>query len=450
MSQAVHEVDSARSANGGARVAGGASAADALVRARDRRRLGSAVERLALRAMLGVARRISIGELAVSLPDGTRHVFGDPATGGRGELRVHDMAAITRILRGGDIAAGEAYMDGLWSSPDLATLAKVASVNRDALGLTRGWYRIPAKLAKTVAHRARRNTVGQARKNIEAHYDLGNEFYRLFLDESLTYSSAVFATPAQSLADAQRNKYRLMAERAGLSAGQHVLEIGTGWGGFALYAAGELDCRVTTVTVSKAQHELATERVRAAGLQDRVEVLLRDYREIEGQFDAIVSIEMLEAVGAEFFETYFQVCDRALKPGGLMSLQTIAFPDVAYLPQARGANWIQTYIFPGGLLPSLAQIERSLHGTRLLVRRVEDIAPHYVRTLATWRETFLRRLDEVRSMGFDQRFIRMWEYYLSISEAAFDTGVCQDLQIVLEKGRGMPPRATTSLSLASN
>ncbi len=433
MSQALREVDAARTAND-------AGVAEAIDRARARRRLGSAVERLALRAMLGVARRISIGELSVVLPDGARQVFGDPTTGGRAELRVHDMAAITRILRGGDTAAGEAYMDGLWSSPDLATLAKVASVNRDALGLTRGWYRIPAKLAKTVAHRARRNTLRQARKNIEAHYDLGNEFYRLFLDESLTYSSAVFATPDQSLADAQRNKYRLMGERAGLSSGQHVLEIGTGWGGFALYAAGELGCRVTTVTVSKAQHELATERIRAAGLQDRVEVLLRDYREIEGQFDAIVSIEMLEAVGAEFFETYFQVCDRVLKPGGLMSLQTIAFPDVAYLPQARGANWIQTYIFPGGLLPSLAQIERSLHGTRLLVRRVEDIAPHYVRTLAMWREAFLGRLDQVRSMGFDQRFIRMWEYYLAISEAGFGTGVCQDLQIVLEKGRGMPPR----------
>ena len=432
MSQAVHDIDAAGPNR------------DALARTRARRRLGSAVERLALRAMLGVARRISIGELVVVLPDGTRQVFGDPATGRHAELRVHDMAAITRILRGGDTAAGEAYMDGLWSSPDLAALAKVASVNRDALGLTRGWYRIPAKLAKTVAHRARRNTMRQARKNIEAHYDLGNEFYRLFLDESLTYSSAVFATPEQSLADAQRNKYRLMAERAGLGSGQHVLEIGTGWGGFALYAAGELGCRVTTVTVSKAQHVLATERVRAAGLQDRVEILLRDYREIEGQYDAIVSIEMLEAVGAEFFETYFQVCDRALKPGGLMSLQTIAFPDVAYLPQARGANWIQTYIFPGGLLPSLAQIEHSLHGTRLLVRRVEDIAPHYVRTLALWREAFLGRLDEVRSMGFDQRFIRMWEYYLAISEAGFDTGVCQDLQIVLEKGRGMPSRVVAA------
>ena len=404
------------------------------------RSTGSLVERLALRVMLGVARRITIGQLTVTLPDGSRHSFGDAATGHAAELRVHDLAALTRILRGGDLGAGEAYMDGLWSSPDLPRLAKLAAVNREALSLTGGWWRIPAKLGKTIAHRTRRNTLHQARRNIEAHYDLGNEFYRLFLDETLTYSSAVFATPDQSLADAQRNKYRVMAERAGLRAGQHVLEIGTGWGGFAVYAAGELGCRVTTATISKEQHRLATERVRAAGLSDRVDVLLRDYRELEGQYDAIVSIEMLEAVGAEYFETFFKVCDRALVPGGRMSLQTIAFPDVAYLPQARGANWIQTYIFPGGLLPSLAQVERSLHRTRLLVRSVADIAPDYVRTLATWRTTFLSRLDEVRAMGFDERFIRMWDYYLAISEAGFATGVCQDLQIVLEKGRALPPR----------
>lgn len=412
-------------------------------RAGDRGRtgFGSAFERMALRAMLAVARRLSVGQLAVILPDGTRKVFGDPATGPSAEIRIHDASAATRILLAGDTGAGEAYMDGLWSSPDLAQLARLASVNREGLGLSGGWWRIPAKLAKTLAHRARRNTPRQARRNIQAHYDLGNDFYRLFLDETLTYSSAVFATPDQSLAEAQRNKYRTIAAGARLEAGQRVLEIGTGWGGFALYAAGELDCHVTTITISQAQHDLALERVRAAGLEDRVTVLLRDYREVEGQFDAIVSIEMLEAVGAEYFETYFMACDRALVPGGLMSLQTIAFPDVAYKPQARGANWIQTYIFPGGLLPSLAEIERSLHGTRLLVRRVEDIAPHYVRTLATWRANFMRRLDEVRAMGFDERFIRMWEYYLSISEAGFDTGVCQDLQIVLEKGRALPLRA---------
>ena len=407
---------------------------------RHRNRTGSALDRLAIRVMLAAAARIRTGRLVIELPDGRRHAFGDAATGPSAELRVHDLAAARMILLGGELGAGEAYMAGLWSSPDLPVLAKVASVNRDGLGLTRGWWRIPAKLVKTVGHRLRRNTIAGARRNIAAHYDLGNDFYRLFLDETMTYSSAVFASPEQSLADAQRNKYRVMAERAGLSAGQHVLEIGTGWGGFALYAASELGCRVTTVTISQAQHDLATERVRAAGLEGRVSVLLRDYREIDGQYDAIVSIEMFEAVGAEYFEAFFAACERALLPGGRLSMQTIAFPDVSYGPQVRGANWIQTYIFPGGLLPSLAAIERALRGTRFLVRDVQDIAPHYVRTLATWRARFLARLDDVRALGFDERFIRMWEYYLAISEAGFDTGVCQDYQIVLEKGRAHPSR----------
>jgi cyclopropane-fatty-acyl-phospholipid synthase len=397
----------------------------------------SPLERVAQRVMVAAASRIRIGELTVVFPDGRRRAFGDASTGPKAELRLHDTAAAVRMFVGGDTGAGEAYMDGLWSTPDLPELAKLASVNRDALALTGGWWRVPAKVGRTIVHRARRNTIGGARRNIEAHYDLGNEFYRLFLDETMTYSSAVFESPDQSLADAQRNKYRRMAERAGLQPGQHVLEIGTGWGGFALHAAGELGCRVTTITISPAQHQLASERIRAAGLEDRVEVLLRDYREVEGTYDAIVSIEMFEAVGAEYFETFFRACDRALKPGGRMSLQTIAFPDVAYEPQRRGANWIQTYIFPGGLLPSLAAIERSLHGTRLLVRSVEDIAPHYVKTLATWRDSFFARLDDVRAMGFDERFIRMWDYYLSISQAGFDTGVCQDYQLVLEKGRAI-------------
>ncbi len=400
----------------------------------------SVIDRIAIRVMLAAARRIRHGQRVVELPDGRREEFGDGAGGPAAEVRIHDLAAVRQILLGGDLGAGEAYMAGRWSSPDLPALAKLASVNRDALGLTRGWWRIPAKLAKTVGHRLRRNTIAGARRNIAAHYDLGNEFYRLFLDETLTYSSAVFASPDQSLADAQRNKYRLMAERAGLSAGQHVLEIGTGWGGFALYAAGELGCRVTTITISKAQHDLATERVRAAGLEDLVKVLLRDYREIEGEYDAIVSIEMFEAVGAEYFETFFAACERALRPGGRLSMQTIAFPDVAFGPQVRGANWIQTFIFPGGVLPSLAAIERALRSTQFLVRSVEDIAPHYVRTLSTWRTSFLARLDEVPAMGFDERFVRMWDYYLAISEAGFDTGVCQDYQIVLERGRAIPSR----------
>jgi cyclopropane-fatty-acyl-phospholipid synthase len=217
----------------------------------------------------------------------------------------------------------------------------------------------------------------------------------------------------------------------------HVLEIGSGWGGFAIYAAGEIGCRVTSVTISKAQRDLAVERVRAAGLQDLVEIQLRDYREIVGTYDAIVSIEMLEAVGDEYYEAFFEACDRALKPGGRMSLQTIAYPDVAYERQRRGANWIQLYIFPGGLLPSLSVIERSLHRTRLLVSGVSDIAPSYMRTLQEWRSRFMGNLDAVRGQGFDERFIRMWEYYRAISEAGFATGLTQDFQLVLEKRRGL-------------
>jgi cyclopropane-fatty-acyl-phospholipid synthase len=217
----------------------------------------------------------------------------------------------------------------------------------------------------------------------------------------------------------------------------HVLEIGTGWGGFALYAAGERGCRVTTVTISREQHALATERIREAGLAHLVDVELRDYRDIEGQYDAVVSIEMLEAVGAEYFTTYFEAVDRALRPGGRFSLQVITFPDAAYEAQRRGANWIQTYIFPGGLCPSLAVIEQSLHGTRLLIRETRDIAPSYARTLRAWRTRFLDNVDAVRGLGFDDRFVRTWEYYLAISEAGFATGLTQDLQLVLEKGRGI-------------
>ncbi len=393
--------------------------------------------RLAERIGLAAAARITIGCLTVILPDGTRRVFGDPASELRAEIHIHDPEAGVRILLHGETGAGEAYMDGLWSSPDLVALLELAVLNRAALALAGGWWRAPLQLRRTVAHRLRRNTKRQARRNIAAHYDLGNDFYRLFLDETLTYSSAVYRTPDQSLADAQREKYRAIAEGAGLTAGMHVLEIGSGWGGFALYAAGELGCRVTSITISAEQHALARERVQAAGLDQLVDIELRDYRDIEGTYDAIVSIEMLEAVGAEFFATFFETCDRVLVPGGRLSLQTITFPDAAYEAQRRGANWIQTYIFPGGLCPSLAVIERSTARTGLLVRQVVDIAPSYVSTLRAWRQRFLARLDAVRAQGFDERFIRMWEYYLALSEAGFATGVSQDLQIVFEKRRGV-------------
>jgi cyclopropane-fatty-acyl-phospholipid synthase len=254
----------------------------------------------------------------------------------------------------------------------------------------------------------------------------------------MTYSSAVFETGAESLADAQRAKYRAIADRAGLRPGMRVLEIGSGWGGFALYAAGERGCDVTSITISPAQRDLATERIAAAGLADRARVELRDYRDVAETYDAVVSIEMLEAVGHEYLPVFFEAVDRALVPGGRCSLQVITFPDASYEAQRRGVNWIQTYIFPGGFLPSLAAIERATKDTRLLISDVRDIAGSYVRTLAAWRERFLANVDAVRELGFDQRFVRMWEYYLSISEAGFATGITQDLQIVLEKSRGLP------------
>jgi cyclopropane-fatty-acyl-phospholipid synthase len=395
------------------------------------------VEAFALRMALGAASRIRVGRLTVVLPDGRRRTYGEWDANRQAEIHVHDPAAALRLLLHGETGMGEAYMDGQWSSPDLVGLIELAALNREALALGRSWWRLPLEIPRRLAHRARRNTKTQARTNIAAHYDLGNDLYRLFLDETLTYSSAVFDTPDQSLADAPRAKYRRIAEGAGLRAGMHVLEIGTGWGGFALYAAGELGCRVTTITISREQHDLARERVREAGLEDLVSVELRDYRDVTGTYDAVVSIEMLEAVGAEYYDAYFQAVDRALRPGGRFSLQVITFPDVAYEAQRRGANWIQTYIFPGGLCPSLAVIEQSLHGTRLLIRETRDIAPSYVRTLEAWRTRFLANADAVRALGFDDRFIRMWEYYLAISEAGFATGLSQDLQLVLEKGRGV-------------
>jgi len=395
------------------------------------------LRRAAIRAGLSVASRIRIGQLTVVLPDGSRRVFGDPASSRAAEIRVHDTAAAVRLLLHGETGVGEAYMDGQWSSPDIEALIELAALNRSALGLGGRWWRAPLELPRRLAHRARKNTKAKARENISAHYDLGNDFYRLFLDETMTYSAAVFESPDDTLAQAQRNKYRRIAEGADLRAGMHVLEIGTGWGGFALYAAGELGCQVTTITISREQHDLARQRVHDAGLDHLVDVQMRDYRDISGEYDAVVSIEMLEAVGAEFYTTYFGAIDRVLRPGGKLSLQVITFPDVAYEPQLRGANWIQTYIFPGGLCPSLSVIERSVHGTRLLLRDARDIADGYALTLRAWRTKFLENAEAVRALGFDERFMRMWEYYLALSEAGFATGLTQDHQIVLQKARGL-------------
>ncbi len=346
---------------------------------------------------------------------------------------VADDAFFARLLTRGEIGFGEAYVDGLWSSPDLVSLLELGARNRQELALHRGWTRSPARLLARWRHRRRRNSEAGSRENIHAHYDLGNDLFRLFLDETMTYSSAVFEHEGQPLADAQRAKYERIAADAGLRPGHRVLEIGCGWGSFALHAAQQHGCSVTALTISEEQAVLARERVRGAGLEDRVEVQLLDYRRASGRYDAVVSIEMLEAVGADYYRAYFETIDRVLAPGGRAAIQTITLPERAYAAQRDGANWMQTYIFPGGLLPSLAEVERALDGTSLLLTGARDIGPHYATTLAQWRARFLARADEVRALGFDQRFLRMWEYYLALSEVGFRTRHTQDLQIVLEK-----------------
>jgi cyclopropane-fatty-acyl-phospholipid synthase len=390
------------------------------------------------RVLLGAASRIRVGELTVVTPDGRRRTFGQAGAATRGEIVIHDRAAMVRLLIDGETGAGEAYMDGQWSSPDLAALLLLAALNRQELSLVDGWWRMPTQALRIVAHRLRRNTVRQARKNISSHYDLSNELYALFLDESMTYSSAVFASPSQSLVEAQRNKYARVADLAGVTEpGMRVLEIGSGWGSFAMYLARERGAQVTTITISEEQAKLARERIADAGLSERVSVELRDYRDVQGEFDAIVSIEMLEAVGHEYFPAFFETCDRVLRRGGRIGLQSITYPDARYDDQRRGANWIQKYIFPGGLLPSLAVIERATHRTSLLVTGVTDIGPHYAPTLRAWREKFMSNLDAVRALGFDERFVRMWEYYLALCEAGFAAGIFQDVQIGFEKRNGV-------------
>ena len=348
-------------------------------------------------------------------------------------MQARDRSFYRRVIAGGEIGFGEAYQDGLCDSPDLVQLLTLAILNRRAVDLNRGPMRLFSKRANLRLHRSRANTKERSKDNIHAHYDLGNEFFALFLDETLAYSSAVFAYDGQPLADAQRNKFRRMCEFARIKPGDHALEIGGGWGGFAIYAAKEHGCRVTTITISQEQYDLASKRIEEAGLDGVADVRLMDYRDVEGSFDAIVSIEMFEAVGAEYFETFFRKCASLLKPGGNLAMQVITVPDRNFAAQKSGVNWIQKHIFPGGVLPSLAEMERANAGTGLVVASLDHIGRHYATTLRQWREAFLARLGEVRRQGYDERFIRTWTYYLAACEAGFLTSATDDIQIAFEK-----------------
>jgi cyclopropane-fatty-acyl-phospholipid synthase len=335
-------------------------------------------------------------------------------------LTVHSLSLYRTLVTSGSLGAAEAYMEGDWSCDDLTTLVRIFSRNQTQMEeMDGGLARIAGWLARA-GHGFSRNTQAGSRRNIAAHYDLSNSLFQLFLDPTMMYSSALFEEPSQSLESASIAKLDRICRALDLQPTDHLVEIGTGWGGMALHAARNYGCRVTTTTISKEQHALAGKRIAEAGLQDRVTLLLTDYREMAGQYDKLVSVEMIEAVGHEFLPTYFSACDKLLKPGGRMLVQAITMPDQRYTSYLQTVDFIQKYIFPGGCLPSIGAMQAAVgKGTGLRLTELFEFPESYALTLQHWRERFFHRLDEVRSLGFDQQFIRMWDYYLCYCEGAF-------------------------------
>ncbi len=389
------------------------------------------------RFMEGVSRllsRIREGTLRVILPEGKEVLFGEQLPYAGATLMVHDYGFFRRVALGGEIGLGESYMAGEWDSPSVTDLFKLFIINRDAIREEGTLLPLAMNFLEGLRHIARENSHFGSSRNIGKHYDLSNDFFRLFLDASMTYSCGIYHTGEETLEEAQRNKLQAMIRKARLGAGDHVLEIGCGWGAFALEAARETGCRVTGITISREQYKLARQRVVEAGLEDRVEILLKDYRQVEGRFDRIVSIEMLEAVGHRYFGDFFRCCDRLLAPDGIAVLQTITVPDHRYDQYRKGCDWIQKHIFPGGHLPSLGALCGAMAGSsRFVVEHVENIGIHYARTLREWRERLEGSLDRVAQLGFDRTFQRKWLYYLSFCEAAFETRSLGDLQLVLTR-----------------
>ena len=372
------------------------------------------------------------GRLEIVEADTTR-AYGDPAAPPI-RLEVLDPGFYAAVGFGGSIGAAEAFVDELWRVDDLAGLIELLAANEDALGAVEGPIaRLAAPLTR-FAYWLQRNTRSGSRRNIRAHYDLGDEFFALFLDPTLTYSSAIFERGAATLEEAQREKIDRACRKLALDRSDHLLEIGTGWGALAIHAAGNYGCRVTTTTISPKQFEAARRRVGEAGLQDRVEVVQRDYRDLDGQFDKLVSIEMVEAVGAKFLPEYFRCCSRLLRPDGMMLLQAILIRDQHYALAARTRDFLKAYIFPGSCLPSLSVIGDALRReTDLAVFHYEEIGVHYAETLRHWREAFAARADEVRALGFDDRFRRLWEFYLCYCEGTFRARRVGAAQLLLTK-----------------
>jgi len=346
------------------------------------------------------------------------------ATGGHDPLAVHVTVLspdfYRQVAMNGSVGAGEAYMDGHWTCSDLVALVRLLVRNRSLLdGMEGGLARVGG-FAMRAWNRFRRNTRGGSRRNIAAHYDLGNDLFKLFLDDNMMYSSAIFADASETLEAASTRKIDRICQKLDLRPSDHVVEIGTGWGGFALHAAAHYGCRVTTTTISAEQHALARERVAAAGLQDRITLLLEDYRDLHGRYDKFVSIEMIEAIGHQYMDAYFRKCASLLKPEGLALIQAITIEDARYQQALESVDFIKRHVFPGSFIPCVsAMLDASARTSDLRLLNLEDIGPSYAITLNHWRKRFLARLDSVRQLGYDEGFVRMWEYYLCYCEGGF-------------------------------
>ena len=397
---------------------------------RERRR-----DLIARRAIFGLLKRLVHGRLTL-VEKSQRHHFGQNSDRFllQAVITVHHAQLYSRVFWGGSMGAAEAYLEGLWSADDLTMVMRILALNQKAFAdMEKGLARLTAPFYK-LYHYVRKNTKAGSRKNILAHYDLGNDFYGLFLDETMTYSCGIFETADSSLREASEAKYDRICRKLQLAGGDRVVEIGAGWGGFAVHAAANYGVHVTTTTISDEQYQFGQNRIKSVGLEDRITLLKKDYRDLDGKFDKLVSIEMIEAVGHHFYTAFFQTCSRLLKDDGMMALQAITIGDQIFDRHKRSVDFIKRYIFPGSCIPSITAISSaSAKSTDLRLVNLEDITPHYARTLREWRRRFFANIEKVRALGYSDTFIRMWEYYLCYCEGGFTERYIGDVQMLLVK-----------------
>lgn len=387
---------------------------------------------LTSRVILSICSRIEIGAMGVVLPDGRSLVFKGKDPGPQGVIFLHDYRALSRLASGGSLGLAEAYLDGQWDSPDLTAVLECGTLNGRRFS---EFFKVSSakRLFDRVIHALRPNTRAGSRRNIHAHYDLGNAFYESWLDPTMTYSSALFERQDQPLAEAQTAKYRALADMMDLKPGEHVLEIGCGWGGFAEYAARERGARVTGLTISREQLDFAQARIQRQGLADMVDLRFQDYRDVTGAFDKVASIEMFEAVGEKYWPAYFGKIRDVLKPGGAAALQVITIEDENFETYRRTVDFIQKYVFPGGMLPSMQALKAETCKAGLTWDTHFAFAKDYARTLREWRTAFLAAWPQIESAEFDARFKRLWTFYLAYCEAGFQGGAIDIIQLKLTK-----------------